>query len=56
MTRSFALSEAPQRTYITIKIATTQPAGAYQFEIGANKINDDSWNVRTTPIRFDFTI
>jgi hypothetical protein len=53
---TFSLSEAPQRTYITIKIATPQPAGAYQFEIGANKINDDSWNFRTTPIRFDFTI
>jgi len=53
---TFTLSEAPQRTYITIKISAAQPAGAYQFEIGANKINDDSWNVRTTPIRFDFTI
>ncbi|MEA2734567.1 MAG: hypothetical protein QOE14_1018 [Humisphaera sp.] len=53
---TFSLAEAPDRTYLTIKISTAQPGGAYQLEIGAGKINDDSGNVRTTAIRFDFTI
>jgi hypothetical protein len=54
---TFSVSEStPDRTYLTIKIATTVAKGDYQFEIAGGKINDDSGNVRTTAITFDFTI
>ena len=54
---TFSIVEStPDRTYMKVTINTVPPAGAYQLEIGANKINDDSGNVRTTPIRFDFDI
>ena len=54
---TFSISESsPDRTYLTIRIASTQASGDYHFEIGGGKINDDSGNVRTSAITFDFTI
>jgi len=53
---SFALSEGNGFTDVTIHIRSATPIGPYQLQVGRGEIEDDSYNVRTGAVRYNFTL
>jgi len=53
---SFALSEGNGFTDITLNIRSATPVGPYQLQVGRGQIEDDSYNVRTGAVRYNFTL
>ena len=53
---SMLITESASETELLIRIRSAQPPGRYQLQINAGKFSDDSGNLNTSRIRFNFTL